>query len=370
MEFSYQKIDPEILKKIQALKSLNNLFKELMMRLKGNVEQSLKAMEELKRQGFIDSKISIAEFKKDLVKRGIIKEAKDSPNSNKGKISLTQKGEFNLRESAFREIFQEMKKGWGGDHQVSHMSGDNFEESGFVKSYEFGDEVKDIHYSASIFNSIKRGSFDLSLEENDLEVNQRESSANTAIVLLIDISHSMVLYGEDRITPAKQLAMALTHLITTKFPKDDISIILFGDDAIPIDINGLSKISVGPYHTNTQMGLRKAREGLNKKKQFYKEIIMITDGKPSMIKLSNGEYYKNSFGLDPEIVKRTLDEAILCRKKGIHLTTFMITDDPYLKNFIEKLTRVSKGKAFYSSLNNLGKFVLQDFMKRKKKFLR
>ncbi len=367
MEFVYQKIDPEILKKIRQLKELHNIFNQLMIRLRGDVEKSLEALKGLQRQGYIDEKISLEDFKKDLLKRGIIEE---KVNERGRGVSFTKRGEFKLREQVFKEIFQQLKKGFGGDHQVSHLSGSRFEESGQLKAFEFGDEFEQIHYTQSLFNSIKKGSFDLQLEESDLEVNIREESTSMAIVLMIDISHSMILYGEDRITPAKELAMALTHLITTKFPKDDISVILFGDDAIPININELSKISVGPYHTNTQMGLRKARERLSKKKQSYKQIIMITDGKPSMIKLANGKYYKNSFGLDPEIVSRTLDEAILCRKKNIFLTTFMLTDDPYLKNFIHKLTKVSKGKAFYSSVDNLGKFILEDFISNRKRLLR
>ncbi len=365
MKFFYQKIDPEALKKIQQVKNLEKLFNQIMMRLQGNVEQSLQALKQLQQKGFIDKKISLENFTKDLLDKGLIKK-----NIKTNKVNLSKKGEWHLREQSFLEIFPQLKKGFGGNHQVSSMAGDSFEEVGDLKKFQFGDNFEQIHYTNSLFNAIKRGSFALELEEEDLEIKVREHAASMAIVLMIDISHSMILYGEDRITPAKELAMALTHFITTKFPRDDVRVVLFGDDAVEIDINALSTIAVGPYHTNTQMGLRKARSILSKKKQPYKQIIMITDGKPSMIKLSNGDYYKNSFGLDPEIVSRTLDEAVLCRKKNIFLTTFMITDDPYLKDFIHKLTKISKGKAFYSSIDNLGKFVLEDFINHKKRFLR
>jgi uncharacterized protein with von Willebrand factor type A (vWA) domain len=184
---------------------------------------------------------------------------------------------------------------------------------------------------------------------------------------MIDISHSMVLYGEDRITPAKKVAMAFTELILSRYPKDDLSIVLFGDNAREIQIKDLPYVSVGPYYTNTQAGLRLARQILMTRKHVNKQIFMITDGKPSMIIRSNGQVYKNPAGLDPLIVNRTLDEAVVCRKKRITITTFMVTDDTYLQTFVKKLTELNRGRAYFSSVDNLGSYVIWDFVTNRRK---
>jgi uncharacterized protein with von Willebrand factor type A (vWA) domain len=177
----------------------------------------------------------------------------------------------------------------------------------------------------------------------------------------------MILYGEDRITPAKQVAMAFTELILTKFPKDSLNIVLFGDNAQEIQIKDLPYIGVGPYHTNTKAGLQMARQILLRKKSPNKQIFMITDGKPSMIVKGNGRPYKNPIGLDPMIVNRTLDEAVICRKKKITITTFMITDDPYLQEFVRKMTELNRGRAYFASADNLGDYLFWDFMSHRRK---
>jgi uncharacterized protein with von Willebrand factor type A (vWA) domain len=184
---------------------------------------------------------------------------------------------------------------------------------------------------------------------------------------MIDISHSMILYGEDRITPAKQVAMAFTELILTKYPRDALNVVTFGDTAEEIKIKDLPYLTVGPYHTNTQAGLRMARQILLARKHVNRQIFMITDGKPSMITRPNGTLYKNPMGLDPRIVNRTLDEAVICRKKKIPITTFMVTDDPYLQNFVARLTELNKGRAYFSSVDNLGRFMLWDFVSNRKR---
>jgi uncharacterized protein with von Willebrand factor type A (vWA) domain len=187
---------------------------------------------------------------------------------------------------------------------------------------------------------------------------------------MIDISHSMILYGEDRITPAKQVALALSELISTRFPKDYLSLVTFGDEAELVSINELPFLTVGPYHTNTKAGLQLARNLLRKHGNANKQIFMVTDGKPSAIFDGNGRLYKNSFGLDPKIVNKTLDEAVACRREHIPITTFMVARDPYLINFVEELTKANQGRAYYSSLNNLGEFVFVDYIRnRKKKFM-
>jgi uncharacterized protein with von Willebrand factor type A (vWA) domain len=186
---------------------------------------------------------------------------------------------------------------------------------------------------------------------------------------MVDISHSMILYGEDRITPAKQVALALSELIITRYPKDYLGLVVFGDDAQLVSINELPFLNVGPYHTNTRAGLQLARNLLRKKGTSNKQIFMVTDGKPSAMFDGNGRLYKNSFGLDPKIVNKTLDEAVACRREHIPITTFMVARDPYLINFVEELTRANNGRAYYSSLSNLGEFVFVDYIRnRKKKF--
>lgn len=378
MLFCYQAVDKELLQKLNFLEYLESIFQEAMLKLQGNVDASLDAMEELQKLGYIDKNYNLEEFEKKLIQQGIIKK-KSSQINQAGesgvflptKFSLSKLGILKLREHVFKEIFSNYKKSSLGNHPLPINGNQNSEIGEIKRKFEFGDNLDNIDLNSSLLNNIiQQGNFNLNLEERDLEVYENIFVTNMAIVLLIDISHSMVLYGEDRITPAKKLALSLVHLITTKFPKDDLSVVLFGDDAVEVKLSDVHKIDVGPYHTNTQMGLRKARNILLKKKPINKQIIMITDGKPSMIKLSDDRYYKNSFGLDPEIVSRTLDEAILCRKRNIQMTTFMIADDPTLKQFINKLTKVSKGKAFYSNLDNLGKLVIENFLQNKKKHLR
>jgi uncharacterized protein with von Willebrand factor type A (vWA) domain len=187
---------------------------------------------------------------------------------------------------------------------------------------------------------------------------------------MIDISHSMILYGEDRITPAKKVAMALTELIKTRYPKDQIDIIVFGNDAWPIKIKDLPYLQVGPYHTNTVAGLNLALDLLKRKKNGNRQIFMITDGKPSCLRLPNGEYYKNSSGLDPFITNKCMNKAKEARKLGIPITTFMIAQDPYLKQFVEEFTEANQGKAFYTGLKGLGQMIFEDYEKNKKKNIR
>jgi Ca-activated chloride channel homolog len=186
-------------------------------------------------------------------------------------------------------------------------------------------------------------------------------------VLMLDISHSMILYGEDRITPAKQVGLALSELIMTKFPRDYIALVVFGDDAKLVSINELPFLNVGPYHTNTRAGLQLARNLLRRCGNVNKQIFMITDGKPSAMFDDAGRLYKNSFGLDPKIVNKTLDEAVACRREKITISTFMVARDPYLINFVEELTKANHGRAYYSSLNNLGQFIFVDYIRNRRK---
>ena len=214
---------------------------------------------------------------------------------------------------------------------------------------------------------VNHGAGEFKLTEQDLVVNDTHFNAQMSTVLMIDISHSMILYGEDRITPAKKVAMALAELIRTRYPKDTLDILVFGNDAWPIKLKELPYLQVGPYHTNTVAGLSLALDLLRRKKQTNKQIFMITDGKPSCIKLPSGEYYKNSNGLDEFITSKCLNMAKQARKLQIPITTFMIAQDPYLKQFVEEFTEANQGKAFYTGLKGLGGMIFEDYETNRKK---
>ena len=362
MKFEYIKVDEEKMQELINLQGLNKLFEMLLVRLGGDPDKAMQVMKDLQKKGYIGSNVDLNDFEKKLQKEGNLK-------VENGKKTLTKRGSKALSSSMFNNIFSKLKRGRAGSHLLdrSGFHYDAVELSSERRKYEFGDDFSQVDSCASFFNQMARsGSLDSEIEERDFEVYESQVGTDMAIVLMIDISHSMVLYGEDRITPAKELALALSHMISIQQTKDDLSVVLFGDDAVQVPKSELASIAVGPFHTNTQMGIRKAREILVKKKQRNKQIIMITDGKPSMIKLSDGNYYKNSFGLDPEIVSRTLDEAILCRKRQIPITTFMITQDRILMDFVKNLTQANRGKAFYCDSSNLGSFVIESFMKGKR----
>ncbi len=339
------------------------IYNYLLMRLSGDVEETFALMRRLQAQGMLDEKYDLDEFEKTLKESGLIKQGKSGSLCH-----FRRKGERTLRQDAFEQMFEKMRTSGKGDHRLPHEGGSSDEPLPEKREFLFGDNPRNIDFTSSLFNSIVRtADLNLDMNEKDLEVYETERSTSCATVMMIDISHSMILYGEDRITPAKQVAMAFTELILTKYPKDDLSIVTFGDDASEIQIKDLAYLSVGPFHTNTQAGLRLARQILLAKKHVNKQIFMITDGKPSMIIRPNGQVYKNPVGLDPRIVNRTLDEAVICRKKRIPITTFMVTDDPYLQQFVAKLTELNHGRAYFSSVDNLGKYVLWDFVNNRKK---
>jgi uncharacterized protein with von Willebrand factor type A (vWA) domain len=215
---------------------------------------------------------------------------------------------------------------------------------------------------------IRTGELDGSfLKEDDVEVYETEHQTSCATVLMIDVSHSMILYGEDRITPAKQVALALAELIQSKFPKDTLEVILFGDEARRVQVRDLPYVQVGPFHTNTRDGLRLARKILKREKNVNKQIFMITDGKPSALTMDDGRLYKNSWGLDQMIVNKTLDEAVACRRENISIATFMVAQDPYLIQFVEDLTKANRGRAFFTGLDGLGKDIFVDYMRNRRR---
>ncbi len=344
---------------------LLKIFKDVLIHTSGDVREAFSWMTELDRRYHLTSPdYGIADFIRELQDTGYIKNGKNA----EGNVSPTptSKMEIALRRHALDDIFEHLKKTSRGKHSTP-VSGIGDERTSDVKPYAFGDKLEDIAFSETLKNAqINHGLEELLITEEDLTLYENYQQAQSSTVLMIDISHSMILYGEDRITPAKKVAMALSEMITTRYPKDTLDIIVFGDDAWKIDIRDLPYLQVGPYHTNTVAGLELAMDILRKRKNPNKQIMMITDGKPTCIKKGKS-YYKNSFGLDKHILQRTLALALTCRKMFIPVTTFMIARDPWLVHFVDEFTRINQGKAFYSSLEGLGEFVFMDYKQQKRK---
>jgi Ca-activated chloride channel family protein len=343
---------------------LLKIFMQLILITSGNVAEALEWLTEVDRQHKLtNDKYGIGDFIEDLKKNGYITE--EGP---KGQFKLKAKAEQNLRQSALEEIFGKLKKTKSGEHNTHH-SGKGDEQTTEKRDYEFGDTLEQIAVTDSLKNAqINHGLDNFFMTEADLEVMESEFKTQTSTVLMIDISHSMILYGEDRITPAKKVAMALAELITKKYPKDTLDVLVFGDDAWQIEIKDLPYLQVGPYHTNTVAGLELAMDILRRRKNSNKQVFMITDGKPTCIK-QGIKYYKNAFGLDEKILTKTLNLASQLKKIKIPVTTFMIATDPYLKAFVREFTKANNGNAYYSSLQGLGNLVFEDFKRNRRKSL-
>ncbi|HKG69529.1 MAG TPA: VWA domain-containing protein, partial [Segetibacter sp.] len=287
-------------------------------------------------------------------------------NPVNGTIAITAKTEQGIRRSSLEEIFGKLKKSKQGNHDTFKPGGGD-EINPEMRPFQFGDTMEQIDFTESIRNAqINHGVESFNMQEDDLKIRETDYKTQTSTVLMIDISHSMILYGEDRITPAKKVAMALSELITTKYPKDTLDIVVFGNDAWPIEIKDLPYLQVGPYHTNTVAGLELAMDFLRRRKNPNKQIFMITDGKPTCLKIGK-RYYKNSFGLDRKVVNRCINLAAQCKKLKITITTFMIASDPYLQKFVTEFTETNNGKAFFASLDKLGAFIFKDFESGKRK---
>ncbi len=342
---------------------LLKLFTQLLNYTAGDAGEALAWMNELDKQyKFTNSDYGMGDFIEDLKEKGYI-------NEENGETKITAKTEQAIRKSALEEIFGKLKKAGKGNHN-SNISGIGEEKNADRREFSFGDSLDQIDMTASIHNAqINHGIGNFTLTERDLEVEEKDYKTLTSTVLMIDISHSMILYGEDRITPAKKTAMALAELIKTKYPKDTLDIVVFGNDAWPITIKDLPYLKVGPYHTNTFAGLELATDLLRRRKTHNKQIFMITDGKPTCLK-ENGRYYKNSVGLDRKVIGKTLNMAAQCKRLNIPITTFMIAKDPYLQQFVRQFTEVNGGRAFYSSLNGLGEYIFEDYIKNRRKTVR
>jgi len=338
------------------------IFMQLALITSGDVAEALQWMTEIDRQHRItNSSYGMGDFIEDLKKNGYL-----SQDPASGQLQLNARSEQSLRQSALEEIFGRLKKSKSGDHRTP-QPGRGDEATTDRRAYEFGDTLEQISITDSLRNAqIQHGLEDFRMTENDLEVIDSEYRTQTSTVLMIDISHSMILYGEDRITPAKKVAMALAELVTRKYPKDTLDVLVFGDDAWPVEIKDLPYLQVGPYHTNTVAGLELAMDVLRRRKNQNKQIFMITDGKPTCIK-QGIKYYKNAFGLDPVILNKTLTLATRLRKLKIPVTTFMIANDPYLKSFVREFTQANNGNAYYSGLQGLGQLVFEDFKRNRRK---
>ena len=349
---------------------LFEIFKELITHTSGDVDEALDWMKQLDKEYELTTpEYTLDDFIEDLKKKGYLKEEIEPNGDGKG-LRITAKTERAIRQQALDHIFGKLRRSGIGNHKTKNIGlGD--EHTGEFRNYHFGDTMERISMTESIKNAqINNGLGDFILYEKDLIVEETTFKAQMSTVLMIDISHSMILYGEDRITPAKKVAMALAELITTRYPKDTLDILVFGNDAWPIKIKDLPYLKVGPYHTNTVAGLQLAMDMLRRKRNTNKQIFMITDGKPSCVRLPDGSYYKNSVGLDDYIVEKCYNMASQARRLHIPITTFMIAEDPYLMQFVRHFSDANQGKAFYTGLKGLGEMVFEDYERNRKKKLR
>jgi uncharacterized protein with von Willebrand factor type A (vWA) domain len=352
--------------KQSPFEKLFEIFKELITHTSGDFDEAIDWLRTLDVEySLTDENYTIDDFIEDLKKKGYIKDDIDPDGVNVTKI--TSKTERAIRQQALNQIFGKIKRSGSGSHK-SKAIGIGDEHTGDFRNYQFGDDLNKVSITETLRNAqINNGLGDFTLTEDDLVVEETNHKSQMSTVLMIDISHSMILYGEDRITPAKKVAMALAELITTRYPKDTIDILVFGNDAWTIKIKDLPYLQVGPYHTNTVAGLQLAMDILRRKRNTNKQIFMITDGKPSCLKIPNGEYYKNSNGLDRFIVNKCYAMAQQARKLHIPITTFMIAQDPYLMQFVREFTKANKGKAFYTGLKGLGEMIFEDYETNRKK---
>jgi uncharacterized protein with von Willebrand factor type A (vWA) domain len=363
MRHRFHYLDPELLRQLLAGEELQRIFNQLVLAASGDVEQAMDWLRHLQEEGYLNPDVDLEAFFESL------QENRSVAPDGEGNLVLTAGGERRIRKTAFEQIFSSLRSGGPGYHPV-RSAGDGVERLPETRSYRFGDEIHHLDAARSLQNALKRsGGSGFSLAEEDLEVHETEPLTACATIVAIDVSHSMVLYGEDRITPAKTVALALTELITSRYPKDYLGALLFGDRAEVVPLSNLPYIEAGPFHTNTAEALEVARGMLARQRQPNKQIFLITDGKPSAMTVGQ-QIYKNPFGLDMRIVTRTLEEADACRRQEVVITTFMIATDPLLTEFVEKMTQVNRGRAYFASPERLGEFILADYIRHRRRRLR
>ncbi|MGH7144855.1 MAG: vWA domain-containing protein [Planctomycetota bacterium] len=367
MRFQYGLWDFEKEQMEERLKQLLDLFNLLLNKTAGNAEQALEWLDEVARKyGLWGDGLDLESFKALLQKAGQITEGEQ------GRMKLTPKGEKTLRKEALNEIFGDLLKAGPGEHR-SRVTGAGGERQTSTRPYEFGDDLWSISPTDTLNNAVHRslgaGEEQITLQEEDFAVYENEMNTSCATALLVDCSHSMVLYGEDRMTPARKVAMGLVELIKTKYPRDRLHVIAFGDDAVEIPLEKVPYLTWGRFHTNTKAALEMARKVLLRSRSANRQIFMVTDGKPTVLD-EGGKRYIDSGWMNPRIVNRTIEEAAQCRRKDITITTFMVADDPYLVNFVEDLTKINKGRAYYTSLGKLGQFLLVDYINNRRRSVR
>jgi uncharacterized protein with von Willebrand factor type A (vWA) domain len=362
MRFDYSKWQGPRPEDVEFRRQLMEMYRNLLLQTGGDVEEALRWMEHFGEQyGFFNDRFGIADFRRMLEESG---EAERTPQG----LGLTPKGERRIRKDSLNEIFHSLAAGGAGDHRTP-VAGQGGERLSETRAYQFGDPLSDLDPLQTMSNAVRRHGLDeIRVTEEDLEVHEQEHLSACATVLMVDISHSMILYGEDRITPAKRIALALIELIQTRYPKDTLDVVLFGDDAMRVPLKELMKIQAGPYHTNTLAGLQMARRILESRRGVNQQIFMITDGKPSAIR-EMGRLYKNPFGLDPKIVNKTLEEAAYCRRKRITITTFMLATDAPLLEFVRRLAELNHGRVYETDPQNVGAYVFRDFVRNRRKRL-
>jgi uncharacterized protein with von Willebrand factor type A (vWA) domain len=366
MLFRYSKFDPERHgQQLSTFEQLMDLFQQLLQHTAGDVTEALNWLTQLdERYGLTDDEMGIGDFIEELKKQGYLQE-----DGQGGTLQMTAKSERAIRQRSLEEVFRQLRKGGRGRHKTPY-AGAGDERLPETRDWRFGDDPNLLDVTQTLSNSFRRTGIDnWNLSEDDFAVHETDHNTSVATALMIDLSHSMVLYGEDRITPARKTAMALAELIMRQYPKDTLDIVAFGNEAWEVSIKDLPYLNVGPYYTNTRAGLQRARDILRRRKNRNKQIFMITDGKPSC-HIENGRMYRNAFGLDRKIVNKVLDEAVICRREGITITTFMIARDPYLQNFVRELTEANQGRAYYSSLDDLGEFIFEDYLRNRRKRMR
>jgi Ca-activated chloride channel homolog len=357
----------ELKKAIQQALEEGRMFddqslQEMMERLQNMTpEQMDKLLENLVQKMVDEGQITIEEPSEQQAAGAGVGQGKDS----KIKFEVTDKSLDFLGFKTLKDLLGSLGKSSFGRHDTRDLA-TGIEASGSTKAYEFGDTLN-LDVSETLFSAIRRegAKVPLDMDYSDLHVHQCEYQSSCATVLMLDCSHSMILYGEDRFTPAKKVALALAHLIKTQYPGDSLRCVLFHDSAEELALSQLARVQVGPYYTNTRDGLILAQKLLNQERKDMRQIIMITDGKPSCLTLEDGRMYKNAFGLDPLVISKTLEEVNRCKKQGILINTFMLASDYGLVNFVQKVTEICRGKAYFTTPFTLGQYLLMDYMNRK-----
>jgi Ca-activated chloride channel family protein len=360
----------------QSLDDLRRAIERALLESDAIDEQMRQQLEQMKMEGKLDQLIEQLIERMQQEDYISVDQPHDPNRSSVGgqtgparqaKFEITDKSLDFLGYKTLRDLMGSLGKSNFGRHDTRDLA-TGIETSGASRLYEFGDTLN-LDITATLSSAIQREGLKLPLniEYSDLQVHQCEYQSSCATVLMLDCSHSMILYGEDRFTPAKKVAMALSHLIRTQYPGDSLSLILFHDSAEEVPLSQLARVQVGPYYTNTREGLRMAQRVLQRQRKDMKQIVMITDGKPSALTLEDGRIYKNAFGLDPLVVSQTLEEVSKCKRAGVMINTFMLASDYGLVQFVQKVTEMCKGKAYFTTPYTLGQYLLMDYMSRKTK---